>query len=176
MVTDFQKQLREIREAKDREKRAREEASMAATNDRLAALEVRFDRLEKMVRIVEEHADNFAAEVGTFSRSKSFFEGMYQIELSGEEVLIDEAGALSKRFSRISFLLDSAPSVVDADGKGAVLVRCKKTVWSRDLESTSHLVDAVDESLEAFRDFVREQFLDFAQAYFSDSRRPSPIS
>src|SRR5690606_20739376 len=175
MVTDFQKQLREIREAKDLEARARRAVDQAAAHDRIAALEHRFDRRDKMVKVVEEHADNFAAEVEAFGRSKSFFEGMYQIELSGDEVVIDETGALSKTFSRITFLLDPGPAGA-AKGRDGVLVRCKKTVRSRDVESTAPQVEADDETLERFREYVTQQFLDFAQAYFSDSRRPTTIS
>lgn len=179
MVTDFQKRLREIREAKDREVRARQAEDLATAHDRFAAIEHRFDRREKIVKVVEEHADNFAAEVEAFSRSKSFFEGMYQLEVSGDEILLDEAGTLVKRFSRITFLLDPKPAgvsgVPDCDGE-SVLVRCKKVVRNRDLESASHLVESPDESLDDFRRFVEEQFLEFADAYFSGSKRYTPIS
>jgi len=174
MVTDFQKKLRELREAKDREVQARRAEDDAAKTDRIAVLEHRFDQREKIVRVVEDHADNFTAELDAFARSKSFFEGMYQIVVSGDELLLDDSGAVLKSFSRIAFLLDPRPAPDDETGD-SIHVRCKKTVRNRDLESSTHVVGDSESEHVAFQQFVEDEFFAFAGAYLSDSRQaPTP--
>lgn len=163
MVTDFQKRLREIREAKDRESAERRAEEDAKARDRFREIESRFDRRERLEGIIEEYARNFVGEVPSFSVRKSFFEGKYRIEVSGEDFVVDEAGTPRKQFSRIAFFLDPRPQ---AAAEGSLEVQCKKTVRSRDLESASVTVPPDDEGLEAFERFVEGQFFEFANAYF----------
>lgn len=171
MVTDFQERLRQIREAKDRESQAKRARESAAETDRYQRLEMRFDRREKIEKIIEEFSDTFMAEVPTFERSKSFFEGKYKIEVSSDELALDPGSRVVKQFSRVTFLLDPRPEVVKATD--SIQIRCKKTVRNRDLESTALVVDASEESLDLVRQFVQEQFFGFAAEYFSGTRPTS---
>ena len=170
MVTDFQKKLRELREAKDREVQARRAEDDAASSDRIAELEHRFDQRERIARVIEDHAENFTAELDTFALSKSFFEGMYQLAVSGDELLLDDSGAVVKSFSRIAFLLD--PRAGDELEAGDTIhVRCKKTVRNRDLESSTHVVAEGEDAFDAFQSYVEDEFFGFANAYLSDERQ-----
>lgn len=161
MVTEFQERLRQIREEKDRESKQRREQDTVAEHERLARLELRFERRERIEKMIEGYGDKFIAEVPAFSRAKSFFEGKYKIEVHNDDLLLDAAGHLTKYFSRITFLLDTQPN------QGAIHIQCKKTVRNRDLDSTLSVLEMPAGALEAVEAFVEEQYVEFADAYFS---------
>lgn len=160
MVTDFEERLRQIREAKHRESEAKRLAQSALENERHVELTNRIDRLAQVEATVVELSDKFMEVVPSFQRSKSFFEGMYEIQVGSDEVVIGENAKMKKLFSRITFLLDTHA----ADGR--IGVRCKKTVRNRDLESTVATIEPPPATLEEFRNFADEQFIDFAGTYF----------
>lgn len=164
MVTDFQERLRQLREAKDRETQEERRQTLTASSERHAELENRFDRLEQVEKIIEQFSDNFMAVVPAFTRTKSFFEGMYKVETHSDDLTLGNDGHVTKHFSRITFLLDTHGA------SGQIVARCKKTVRNRDLESTSFAIDASADGLESFRRFSDEQFIDFANLYFSTPR------
>jgi hypothetical protein len=111
------------------------------------------------------------AELPSFTRSKSFFEGKYKIEFSNDDLRVGGEGSLDKFFSRITFLLD-----IPSDSE-VMHVRCKKIVLNQDLESTTTTVPFEDEALDPFRKFSEEQFFQFADAYFTASPdSPSPVA
>jgi hypothetical protein len=168
MVTDFEDRLRQIRESKNRESEEQRRQDSALSAERHAELAARFDRRENLERVIGEYADKFVALVSTFTRQKSFFEGMYKIELHSDDLLLGDAGKVTKLFSRIVFLIDTH------DTDGHMVVRCKKTVRNRDLESSMHALSRTEESFEAFSKFTEEQFLEFADAYFEGSAAPTP--
>ena len=161
MVTDFQERLRQIREERDRESRAKRDVEAALNLERLNALEQRFDRREQIERTIEGFASKFISEVPTFERTKSFFEGKYQIEVSTDDLLVDEHGSPQKLFSRIAFLIDT---LVDA---GQLTVVCKKTVRNRDQDPGSARVGISSTNIDEFARFAEQQFFEFADAYFS---------
>lgn len=163
MVTDFEERLRQIREAKHRESEAQRLAQSALENERHVELTNRIDRLAQVEATVVELSDKFMEVVPSFQRSKSFFEGMYEIQVGSDEVVIGENAKMKKLFSRITFLLDTHA----ADGR--IGVRCKKTVRNRDLESTVATIEPPPASLDEFRTFADEQFIDFAGTYFQNA-------
>lgn len=172
MVTDFEDRLRQIREAKHRESEAQKRAQSALENERHVELANRIDRLEHVEAMLVELSDKFMEVVPTFQRSKSFFEGMYEIQVGSDEVVIGDGGLgegakMRKLFSRITFLLDTHA----ADGR--IGVRCKKTVRNRDLESTVANIEPAPTPLDPFRAFADEQFIEFAEAYFAGSPTPA---
>lgn len=121
--------------------------------------------------MIEAFVGSFLEEVPGFSRSKSFFEGNYKIELSCDDVLLDEGGRVVKNFSRFTFLLDPKPEIESAPN--AILLRCKKTVRNWDLESTQEVVEDAAESVTALEAFVQAQLFEFAGQYFSDAPHAS---
>ncbi len=166
MVTDFQDRLRQIREEKDRESQLKQAQHSAGDIDRIALLELRFDRRERIEKVIHESAESFLAELPSFTRSKSFFEGKYKIEVTGDDLMLDENSQLVKSFSRVMFLLDP-----NADGQ--IRIQCRKTAHNRDLESATHVVRDEPDALERFQVFVEDQFVSFANAYFSAGTRPT---
>jgi hypothetical protein len=170
MVTDFQDKLRKIRESKSRESQERRAMDSMAHLEHYHRVEFRHDRRELIEQVIEEYGAKFMAELPSFSRSKSFFEGKYKIEFSNDDLRVGAEGSLDKFFSRITFLLD-IPS--DSD---VIHVRCKTIVLNQDLDSTATSVPFEGE-LEAFRKFSEEQFFQFADAYFTASPdTPSPVA
>jgi hypothetical protein len=167
MVTDFEERLRQIREAKSRESEANKRSQLERESERHAELATRFDRRERIENTILELADKFMEVVTTFQRTKSFFEGMYEIQISADEVVIGESGTMRKLFSRITFLIDTHAH------DGSIGVRCKKTVRNRDLESAQAMVDPSDDALVAFRGFADAQFIEFAGEYFAGSNSPA---
>ena len=161
MVTDFEERLRQIREAKHRESEQLKRDDVAHAGERHAELASRFDRREKVEKSLEHCAEKFIGLVPSFSKHKSFFEGMYKIEVHSDDLVVGDGGKVSKQFSRVTFLID----VQSPDGR--IGVRCKKTVRNRDLESASFLIERGSEALEAFASFAEEQFIEFAGEYFS---------
>jgi len=161
MVTDFEERLRQIREAKARETEQQRLQANELASERHAFLASRFDRREQVEKAIAEFGDKFMDVVPAFQRTKSFFEGMYKIEVSSDEVVVGDGGKVSKLFSRITFLIDTRAT------DGRIEVRCKKTVRNRDLESTTNTVDVTPDALEAFRKFADEQFIEFAGMYFA---------
>ena len=167
MVTDFQERLRQIREARDRELKDQTDSVPTDSLDHPSLLELRIDHREKIEKVVLDYADRFINEVPAFTRSKSFFEGKYKIEVRCEDLQIDDRGKLGKNFSRITFLIDpEAPHT-------ALPVTCKKTVRSRDNDGGSTAVESSAESLEEFRTFVDDQFCQFASVYFAGQAIPT---
>lgn len=160
MVTDFQDRLRQIREQRDRETRAKQEVEAAANQERRSAIEERFDRREKIEAVIDALAAKFIHEVGAFSRSKSFFEGKYKIEVGHEDLLVDEQGHPQKLFSRLAFLIDTTTPE-------SIRVAVKKTVRNRDQESVQTEVGATPEAVAEFEQFSENQFFGFADLYFA---------
>lgn len=167
MVTDFQDRLRQLRAEKDRETQEKREQD-SSPEDRLSSFEVRFDHREKIEKVILGFGEKFLVEVPSFSLSKSFFEGKYKIELTCDDLLIDEQGHVDKYFSRITFFLDPSTWPV------AMELGCKKTVRNRDQESATLSVEATEESLASLQTFVEEQFFQFASTYFSNSLSAAP--
>jgi hypothetical protein len=163
MVTDFEERLRQIREAKNRESEAQKRAQNALENERHVELANRMDRLAQVEATLVELSDKFMEVVPAFQRTKSFFEGMYEVQVGNDEVVIGENAKMRKLFSRITFLIDTHA----ADGR--IGIRCKKTVRNRDLESTVASIDPAPATLEGFRTFVDEQFIEFAGAFFGSA-------
>lgn len=161
MVTDFEERLRQIREAKSRESAEQQRQSEEQSLERHLELENRFDRREQIEKAIEQYGDKFMEVVPAFARSKSFFEGMYKIEVSNDEVFVGDQGKVTKLFSRVTFLIDTQ----SPDGR--IVVRCKKTVRNRDLESTMCRIERTPEALDEFRQFAEQQFFDFASSFFS---------
>jgi len=171
MVTDFQDKLRKIRESRTRESQEKREASSVADVEHFSRVESRLLRREEIERTIAEYGEKFIAEVPSFTRSKSFFEGKYKIEFSCEDLRIAAEGAVGKFFSRITFLLDIQTET------DLIHVRCKKTVFNKDLESTTTTIAVADPEITDFRNFTEEQFFHFADAYFTASPdAPSPVT
>jgi len=163
MVTDFEDRLRQIREAKHRESEQQKQHDSAVTLERQAELASRFDRREQVEKAIATYGDKFMALVPTFTRQKSFFEGMYKIEVHSDEMFVADSGKVVKHFSRVTFLIDTQST------DGRIVVRTKKTSRNRDLESSSYVVEPGEESLEGFKRFAEDQYIEFAGAYFSGS-------
>ena len=137
------------------------------TTSGAVARDQRFERREQLERSIEGLADKFISEVPGFERAKSLYEGKYKIEVASDEFLVDEEGVPRKLFSRIAFLLDTQ---LDHSHIG---VACKKTVRSRDLESTTFRVDIACDDVREFDDYAEKQFFDFADLYFASDASPS---
>ncbi len=173
MVTDFQERLRRIREEKDQESKQQREANAVAELARVTRIEHRIDRREKVERIITEYIDKFTAELPVFRRNKSFFEGKYKIEVFNDDLVLGASSHVEKYFSRITFLIDPSPAPVSPDAvedHDRIHVRCKKTVRNRDIDSAVVNLSGSDESFESLRQFLEEQFFEFAGAYFQSGR------
>ncbi len=160
MVTDFEERLRKIREEKSRESEAHKRHADELAHERQVQLADLFERREQLERAIEQYSDKFMEVVPAFTRTKSFFEGKYKVEVNSDEIVVGDNGRMGKLFSRVTFLLDTQ----SMDGR--IVVRCKKTVRNRDLETTSTAVERSPEALETFQRYAEQQFIEFAGAYF----------
>jgi hypothetical protein len=113
--------------------------------------------------IIEEFIDRFLVELPAFARSKGFYEGKYCIAVMADELLVDRLGGMDKYFSRISFLLDPCGE------EETFMVQCKRTVRERDLETTRFSQSFLITDMSDVRLFVEQQFLEFAETYFTPS-------
>ncbi len=172
MVTDFQERLRQIREEQDQATRQARAAETARDLARASEVESRLQRREELERVIDEYARKFADEVPGFDRSKSFFEGKYQIELHCDELLFEAQGQLKKVFSRLAFLLEIRADV------GAIHVQVKKTVVNGDRDPDAYTIEYGTADLSGFRRFVEEQFMRFAADFLKSAhkRTPKPVA
>lgn len=136
--------------------RQRSDADLARSHKLMSGYDF-LDAVERMVRKLQEQ---FADEAGGFGLSRRLFDGGYELALHTRESLRDQTGRPGRYISRIVFLLH--PDL----GRGRFRLLCRKTVRNRDLPSDFRENDMGDASLQGFRTFAQDQFLEFAKAWF----------
>ena len=147
--------LRAKAHAREEASRRREVADHLKTLEEIGHLRVEFERL----------ADQLVQEASGFESSCRLFDGRYLLEVRARDLGEDDKGRPRRWLSRLAFL-------VGAEGDELEL-ECHKTVDDRDLavdRARAPRGDAQGE--EALKQFLKDQFLAFAEAYFARASRP----
>jgi hypothetical protein len=166
--SDFLADIRRLRSRGEARAAARNErktrARQAALSGHLRALEC----LDTITGRIEVLAREFVTEAPGFHSVKRFFDGRYMVELRGETSARDESGESRRELSRLAFLISLG------DGQ-TVLIESHATARDRDLSINRVETSLCDEpGTKAVNDFLDEQFLVFARAFYSPDRA-SPI-
>lgn len=168
MSNRFKQKLKEIRDESERRAvvshKTRTDEDLHRSEKTVKSFEFR----ERVEAVIEELVTNFQAEAPGFVLTRGFFEGKYMLAMRLEEQLVNEDGKPGQYFSRLVFLLD--PHSED----DTFAVECRKTIRNRDGETLSRSGAMAKEEMATYSDFVEQQFLAFAEAYFADTDLTRP--
>lgn len=168
MSNRFKQKLKEIRDESQRRAVVSHKARTDEDLHRSEKTVQSFDFRERVEAVIDELVLNFQGEAPGFVLHRGFFEGKYMLAMRLEEQLVDESGKPGQYFSRLVFLLDPHSS------DDSFTVECRKTIRNRDLETLSRSGAMATEELEVYGEFVEQQFLTFAEAYFADTDLTRP--
>ncbi len=166
MSSRFKDKLKKIRD--DSAKRGQSDLQTRSDEDlqRSERTVMAFEFREKVEALIEEFVENFRAEAPGFVLNRGFFEGKYMLALRQDEAIQDDHGGEHSYFSRVMFLID--PHAQDHE----IVLQCRKTLRNADLETAFNRGPMVEATLATMAAFIEEQFLGFAEGYFTDADSP----